>query len=224
MRSKDIALIALFAALTCVLGLTPVIPLPVLGVTFSLQTLGMILAGVVLGAKRGALAMLLVIVLVAIGLPVLTGGQGGIAKLVGPTAGFVWSWPIGALIAGGLVERWWAHLNLAKALVAALLGSLSLYVLGQVWLAWSLHIPASVASWSWLVYVPGDLVKSIVAALVAVTVKKAYPLITARRDTTSADAAKPQGDTASSDTDQLWSGTASTPVTVAANAESSPAS
>jgi len=180
MRTKDIALIALFAALTCALGFTPLIPLPFGGITFALQTLGMLLAGGIIGAKRGALAMLLVLLLVAIGLPVLTGGQGGLAKFVGPTAGFIWSWPIGALLVGILIEHWWTKLTFVKALVATILGSISLYVLGQGWLIVSKIVPAKVGIWSWVAYLPGDIAKSIVAAAVIVTVKKAYPLITPR--------------------------------------------
>ncbi|MCL2470535.1 MAG: biotin transporter BioY [Propionibacteriaceae bacterium] len=183
MRPKDLALIALFAALTAALGLTPVIPLPMIGVTFALQTLGMLLAGGVLGARRAAWSMLLLILLVAIGLPVLTGGQGGLGKLVGPTAGFIWSWPLGALLVGWLIEKWWTTLTFAKALTASLLGSVCLYILGQTWLAISLHIPLRTALWSWVIYLPGDIVKSILAAVVIVTVKRAYPLITPRPGT-----------------------------------------
>jgi len=179
-RPKDLALIALFAALTAALGLTPLIPLPMLGVTFALQTLGMLLAGGVLGARRAAWSMLLLILLVAIGLPVLTGGQGGLGKLVGPTAGFIWSWPLGALLVGWLIEKWWATLSFTKALIATGLGSVALYILGQTWLAICLHIPVRTAIWSWVIYLPGDILKSILAAVVIVTVKRAYPLITAR--------------------------------------------
>ncbi|MDR2929820.1 MAG: biotin transporter BioY [Propionibacteriaceae bacterium] len=178
MRAKDLALIALFAALTCVLGLSPVIPLPFIGITFSLQTLGVILAGGILGTKRGAIAMVLVIVLVAIGLPVLTGGQGGLGKLIGPTAGFIWSWPAGAWITGALVQRWWRGLTPARAIAAALLGSVSLYVVGHTWLAVMLGLPASTAWWSWVAYLPGDIVKSCAAGVAILAVKKAYPLIT----------------------------------------------
>lgn len=180
MRARDLALIALFAALTAALGLTPVIPLPILGVTLSIQTLGVLLAGGVLGAKRGAIAMLLVILLVAIGLPVLTGGQGGFGKLIGPTAGFIWSWPLGALIVGALTQRWWAKLTPITAFVAAVAGSLSLYPLGQVWLAIALGLAPRLAAWSWIVYLPGDLVKSVLAAMIMLAVKKAYPLIPTR--------------------------------------------
>jgi len=182
MRTRDIALIALFAALTCALGFTPLIPLPFVTITFALQTLGMLLAGGIIGAKRGALAMLLVLVLAAIGLPVLTGGQGGLGKFVGPTAGFIWSWPIGAFLVGILIEHWWAKLTFLKALVAALIGSVSLYVLGQGWLIVSGTLPPNVGIWSWVMYLPGDIAKSLVAAGVIVTVKRAYPLITPRTE------------------------------------------
>ncbi len=186
MRPKDLALIALFAALTCVLGMTPVIPLPILGITVALQTLGMILAGGVIGSKRAAAAMGLVILLVAIGLPVLTGGQGGLGKLIGPTAGFIWSWPIGAFLTGWLIERWWDKLNILRAFVAAFLGSISIYILGQSWMAYVMGIPPLTAAWSWIIYTPGDLIKSAVAAGVIVTVKKAYPLISPRHDKVAA--------------------------------------
>ncbi|MCL2784697.1 MAG: biotin transporter BioY [Propionibacteriaceae bacterium] len=177
MKARDLALIALFAGLTAALGLTPVIPLPILGITFALQTLGMLLAGGVLGAKRAALAMLLVLALVAIGLPVLTGGQGGLGKFVGPTAGFIWSWPLGGLIVGALIERWWTTLTFLTAFIAALLGSVSLYLLGHTWLSVSLGIPVDTAMWTWVLYLPGDILKSILAGVIIVSVKKAYPLI-----------------------------------------------
>jgi len=181
---KDLGLVALFAALTCILGLAPVIPLPLVAITFALQTLGVILAGGVIGARRGATAMALVILLVALGLPVLTGGQGGLGKLVGPTAGFIWSYPLGAFITGWLVERWWAKLTIIKAIAAAVLGSVSLYVLGQTWLAITMGIPTTTAAWAWVAYLPGDLAKSALAGFVIVTVRRAYPLISPRQGRT----------------------------------------
>ena len=181
MKSKDIGLIAMFAALTCAMGLAPSILLPLVGITVAIQTLGMLLAGGILGAKRGALAMFLVIGLVAIGLPVLTGAQGGLHKLVGPTAGFIWTWPLGGFLVGLLIERWWEKLTYLKTFLACLLASVSLYVLGQTWLAISTQLPLSTAVWSWVFYLPADILKCVVAAFVIVTVKRAYPLINPRR-------------------------------------------
>ena len=84
MKTKDLAYIALFAAITAVLGLVPAIqvgPVPI-----TAQTLGVMLAGAILGARRGFLSQLLFLVLVAIGLPLLASGAGGLAVFAGPTA------------------------------------------------------------------------------------------------------------------------------------------
>ncbi|MCL1923094.1 MAG: biotin transporter BioY [Propionibacteriaceae bacterium] len=177
---RHLGLIAMFAAITCALGLTPMILLPVLGITISLQTLGMLLAGGIIGSKRGALAMCVVILLVAINMPVLTGGQGGFHKLIGPTAGFIWSWPLGAFLVGKLIEKWWKKLTYLKALVACSLGSVSIYLLGHTWFVYLIGIPWRTALWSWTLYLPGDIIKSLVAAFLIITIKKAYPLITVR--------------------------------------------
>ena len=181
MRTKDLALIALFCALICVLGLFPRIQLPLVPAPLTSQTIGIMLAGGILGAKRGFAAVALFVVLVALGLPVLVGGAGGLGAIAGPTGGFILAYPLGALVTGWLVEKWWSRLNLFTALVACIIGSMPvLYLIGHTWLAIAVHIPVRTALWSWVAYVPGDLVKAVVAAGVIVAVKKAYPLITPR--------------------------------------------
>ena len=79
MTTRDIVLVALFAAIIVVLGMLPPITLGFIPVPITAQSLGVMLAGCILGAKRGAGACLLVVLLVAIGLPVLSGGRGGLA-------------------------------------------------------------------------------------------------------------------------------------------------
>ncbi|WWH76667.1 biotin transporter BioY [Erwinia aphidicola] len=76
MSTRDIVYIALFAAITAALGLFPAFSLPVIAVPITAQTLGPMLAGAIAGAKRGALALVLFVLLVAIGLPLLAGGRG----------------------------------------------------------------------------------------------------------------------------------------------------
>ena len=183
MRAKDLALIALFCALMCVLGLAPRIQLPLLPAPFTTQTLGVMLAGGILGWKRGALSMALFVLLVAIGAPVLVGGLGGFGMLLGPTGGFIWGYPLGALVTGLLVEKWWTTLNSVKAFLASFIGgALAVYLLGQPWLiAVSAKLTLAQGWWSWVVYLPGDLLKAIVAAAVIVTVKRAYPIISPRQ-------------------------------------------
>ena len=85
---RNLTHIALFAALIAVLGLIPKIDL-ISGVPITAQSLGIMLCGTVLGAKRGFLAVLLFVVLVAAGLPLLSGGRGGIGLFVGPSAGYL---------------------------------------------------------------------------------------------------------------------------------------
>ena len=74
---RDVVLIALFAAITAGLAIFPPLVLPVVGVPVTAQSLGPMLAGGVLGARRGGLSMLLFLALVAMGLPLLAGGRGG---------------------------------------------------------------------------------------------------------------------------------------------------
>jgi len=103
-KTKDLAYIALFAAITAVLGLVPAIqvgPVPI-----TAQTLGVMLAGSILGARRGFLSQLLFLVLVAIGLPLLASGTGGLAVFAGPTAGYLISAPISAPFDGVELGIW----------------------------------------------------------------------------------------------------------------------
>jgi len=99
---RDLARIAVFAALIVVLG-TVTIPIPG-GVPITAQTLGVMLAGAVLGPRRAPLAVVLVLVLAAVGLPVLAGGRGGLGVFVGPTAGYLLGWVVGAVVIGLIVR------------------------------------------------------------------------------------------------------------------------
>ena len=85
---RNLTLVALFAALIAALALIPKFSLG-FGVPITAQTLGVMLCGTVLGAKRGTLAVLLFLVLVAIGLPLLAGGRGGLGSFMLPSSGFL---------------------------------------------------------------------------------------------------------------------------------------
>jgi biotin transport system substrate-specific component len=178
MKTRDLAYVALFAALTAVLGLLPAIPVSALPVPITAQTLGVMLAGAVLGAKRGFLALLLFLVLVAVGLPLLSGGRGGLSVFVGPSAGFLYSWPLGALVTGLLVEAMWRRLNVVTALVATVVGGIGVvYLVGIPFISLYAGTSLADAALGSLVFVPGDLVKAVLAAVLAVAVRKAYPVI-----------------------------------------------
>lgn len=178
MTTRDIVQIALFAALTAVLGLFPPLMVPIIGVGISAQSIGPMLAGGILGAKRGGLSMLLLVVIVLAGLPLLAGGRGGLAVLAGPTVGFFLGWIPAAIVTGVLVERFWNGLSFVKAFLAAVLGGIAvLYAFGIPGISLITGLPLLTAASSSLAFIPGDLIKAGVAALAIVGVARAYPLI-----------------------------------------------
>ena len=102
MKTKDIVLIALFTALIVAMGLVPPIPMPLVPVPLTLQTFGVMLAGLILGPVRAGLVLLLYVTIALLGLPVLPGGRSGLAVLAGPTAGFLLGMIPGAVVTGWL--------------------------------------------------------------------------------------------------------------------------
>lgn len=183
MKTRDTVLIALFAALIVVLSLIPPIPLPAIPVPVTLQTLGTMLAGVMLGPLRGGLACLLYLALAAIGLPVLPGGRGGLGVFFGPTGGFLVGMALGACVTGWLARRVaaWARnggLSVAGNTVACIVGGIVVvYAVGVPWLAAVTHMEWGKAALAVAAFVPGDLVKAIVAACVAWRVERVWPVL-----------------------------------------------
>lgn len=177
MTTRDLAYIALFAALTAVLGLVPAInvgPVPV-----TAQTLGVMLAGSVLGARRGFLSLLLFLLLVAIGLPLLPGGRGGLSVFVGPSAGYLYAWPLGAFVVGLVTELTWRRFNLAWAALANVLGGvLVIYAIGIPFVAvYADEVTLAQSFTGSFAFLPGDAIKVVAASLIAVQVRRAYPVI-----------------------------------------------
>lgn len=178
MSNRDMVYIALFAAIVVVIGLIPPIYLPLLPVPITAQSLGVMLAGSILGAKRGGLALLLFLLLVAVGLPVLSGGRGGFGMFLSPSGGFFIGFPIAAFTIGIIVERFWKSPTYWKTLVANLVGGIVvLYALGIPWLAVVAKMSFVQALLSSAIYIPGDIVKALIAAYVSVQVRHSYPRI-----------------------------------------------
>ncbi|MGF6861628.1 biotin transport system substrate-specific component [Rhodobacteraceae bacterium MBR-64] len=162
---RNVSHIALFAALIAVLGLVPKIDL-ISGVPITAQTLGIMLAGTVLGARRGALAVLLFLLLAALGLPILSGGRGGLGAFMGPSVGFLVGFPVAAFIAGLIVERWRVSIGIA-ALVGSLIGGIVvLYAFGIPGMALILGKTLPEAALLATPFLPGDLLKAVLAALI----------------------------------------------------------
>ena len=179
MNTKDIVYIALFAALIAALGVFPPLTVPIIAVPITAQTLGVMLAGGILGAKRGALSIVLFLILLAVGLPLLSGGRGGLPVFSGTTAGFLLGWIVGAYVVGFIVEKNWHNLNFFSAMTAGVIGGIVVvYLFGIPWIAIAAQISFLDAFIGSMAFVPGDLIKAVIAATVILIVKKSYPLIT----------------------------------------------
>jgi biotin transport system substrate-specific component len=174
--AAGLAMTATFVGIIAAMGLVPAITVPGVGVPITIQSMGVMLAGAVLGRWRGAAAVLIFLVLVALGLPLLSGGRGGLGVFFKPSAGFLIGFPVAAFVIGWLSERLNAARSLWRAVAANVLGGIVvLYVFGILGIALISHLSllkALVATW---VFIPGDLAKAVVAALIARGVHQALP-------------------------------------------------
>lgn len=179
LAARDTALVASFAALIAVLGLPGALTPFGNAVPITLQTLGVMLAGAVLGWWRGALTVVIFLALVAAGLPLLAGGRGGVAVFAGPSAGYLIGWILGAAVIGLMVcarlprySPWWT----ASACIVGGIGVV--YAIGIPVQAYILGTSGVVATAiGATAYLPGDALKVVVATVVAAAVHRAYPAL-----------------------------------------------
>ncbi|MUL42569.1 biotin transporter BioY [Streptomonospora sp. PA3] len=156
--------------------------IPVGPVPITLQTLGVMLAPSLLGAKRGTLAVLTFLALVVAGLPLLPGGRGGPAPFVGPTGGYMLGWVVGALVIGLLVQLMLPRYRFWPGLGANILGGIgAVYLIGVPWSAVALGDELLAGIIGAGVFLPGDLAKAALAAGIAAAVHRAYPVPPAGR-------------------------------------------
>ncbi len=172
---RSITLIAIFAALIAALGLMPTLMLAT-GVPITAQTLGVMLCGTVLGARRGGLAVLLFVAMVALGLPLLAGGRGGLGVFASPTVGFIVGFPIAAFTTGFVMEQLRSqNVGLAAGISAAIGGIVVLYAFGITGFMFVLNK----GLWESLlilgVYIPGDLIKVVLTGFITAGLAKARP-------------------------------------------------
>ncbi len=180
LSARDLSLIAVFTAFIVVLGL-PGALFTGSGVPITLQSLGIMLAGSLLGWRRGALATLAFVALVAVGLPVLAGGRGGLGIFAGPTVGYLISYPIASGIIGYLLERA-RRLNGITVFAATVLGGIVvIHAFGIVGMMWRAHLSLQAAIVADAVFIPGDLIKAAIATVVSLAVYRAMPDLLPRR-------------------------------------------
>jgi biotin transport system substrate-specific component len=170
MKTKDIVLCGLFAALTAILSqlAIPIGPVPI-----NLATFSVLLAGALLPFPLGGVSMLAYIALGAFGLPVFSMMRGGLAIVAGPTGGYIVGYAVCALLTGLLSRK--PATGWGPLLLAMLAGYLALMMLGTAWFMFLTHsgLAAALAACV-LPFLPGDTAKLAAAAVVAV---KARPIL-----------------------------------------------
>jgi biotin transport system substrate-specific component len=173
--ATDIARIAVFAAIVAALGLPG--GFSVFGaVPITAQTLGVMLAGAVLGAWRGMLSIVVLLALVAVGLPLLAGGRGGIGVFVGPSAGYLLGWIVGAFVIGLIVHAGGRKLTWVRTSIGVLLGGIGVvYAFGIPVQSFVARLPLGETLLQSSIFVPGDLVKVVLATVITMTLARAYP-------------------------------------------------
>lgn len=175
-RTYKMILVALFAALIAV-GAFLRIPVP--AVPFTMQTFFIVLAGMLLGKKLGAASAALYVLIGLVGIPVFTQG-GGIGYVLKPSFGYLIGFIVDAYITGAIARKV-EQPSLGRLILASFAGSIALYILGTTYFYFlsNYYLGNQVSVWTavlycFLVFIPGDLVKSLVAALIA---KRMIPVL-----------------------------------------------
>ncbi len=169
LKTKDIVLSGLFAALTAVLAQIS-IPLPFTTVPLTMLIFAVALSGMILGSKNGFLSMVIYLLLGAIGIPVYAQMSSGMGILLGPTGGFLIGCPLMAFIVGFVSERYSSKLYI---FIGMILGLLIDYVIGT--LIFSLVVKTSIYESLLACVLPFiflDIVKMILATSIGISIKK----------------------------------------------------
>src|SRR5438132_9603060 len=168
--TKQVALVV-GASLFVALCAHVTVPLPFTPVPLTLQNCGVLIVGLLLGSRRGFLALALYLAEGAAGLPVFNPtGLGGVAQVLGPTGGFLMVYPLVAGLAGLVFEQ--GKRTFARAAVAGLLAEIVLFAGGIAWLAVLTHSLAQAVRWGFYWFVFAEVIKVMFAAAVAVRTRR----------------------------------------------------
>jgi biotin transport system substrate-specific component len=187
--TRDLALTALFAALTAVCAQVSLALPGISSVPFTLQVFAVLASGAVLGARRGFLSQLIYLLLGAAGAPVFARFHGGPQVLVGPTAGYLTAFPLAAFLVGWSWDASWAPAQGARAAApraplawaGMAAGLLCIYICGALGLVATHTAPTLARAFMVGVvpFVPLDLVKAILAGFVAQRLRAVIPVLQA---------------------------------------------
>lgn len=173
LNTRSMILAALFAALTAVGAF---IKIPVGPVPITLQALFTILAGIMLGAKLGALSQFVYVFLGLVGLPIFADGTGGPMHIISPSFGYLVGFIVAAFFMGKIVENM-EKIKFIKILGVCILGIIIIYIFGIPYLYFISKIVLFknmtleyAIKMGFLIFIPGDLLKAVVASFLAVKV------------------------------------------------------
>jgi biotin transport system substrate-specific component len=150
---------ALFVALCAQIR----IPLPFTPIPFTGQTLGVLLAGSLLGTQLGLLSLILYLAMGLGGLPFFAGGNAGIEILYGGTVGYLVGFPFAAALVGYLSERGWDR-RFGTMAFSMVLGNVVIYLFGVAWLSLSLGLPTAILT-GVVPFILGDIIKMVIAGV-----------------------------------------------------------
>lgn len=179
MKTKELTLSAIVLALIIVLGFVPSVPLGFIPVPIALQSMGIMLAGVILGQRYGFYTVSVFLLLGLIGLPIIR-GNGGFAFFMGPTVGYLIGYAIAAFTIGWGITylRTRQQFTVWKAtLVLCLLGVVVIDVSGAIGLHVVTNMPLGQALVSQIAFLPGDITKAVLAAVVGVVLDQRQLLL-----------------------------------------------
>ena len=165
---KDLCSIAIMAAVTVVMAQIA-IPMP-LGVPMTMQTFAVTMAGVILGSKKGGMSILVYVLLGAIGVPVFAGFSGGIQNLIGPTGGFIISFPIMAYVIGLGVEM---RKKKGMFTLMLILGTVLNYVVGVIMFCVVMESSVMTALSACVIpFIPTAIIKAVLASVLGLQIRK----------------------------------------------------
>ena len=179
MKTQKLTLTVMMIAILIVMAYIPAIPVGIVPIV--VQNMGIMLAGALLGWRNGVLAIIVWLLMAAVGLPVLVGGVGGLALFFGATAGYIWAYPFAAALIGFSVQtldRFHKTNFVTLLAVIILFGVILVDVSGAVGLTVVTHMPLAKALIMQLTFVPGDLAKTVLATIVTLALRRRFKLLT----------------------------------------------
>lgn len=179
MKTQKLTLTVMMIAILIVMAYVPAIPVGVVPIV--VQNMGVMMAGAILGWRNGLLAIVVWLLMAAVGLPVLVGGAGGFPNFFSATAGYIWAYPVAAGLIGLSVQvlDQFNKINfLTLLLVVWIFGVMLVDISGAIGLNIVTHMPLSKALIMQLTFLPGDIAKAVITTIVALALRRRFKFLT----------------------------------------------